>query len=233
MIWVAEIGSMHRGSKELAHRMIYEAALAGATIAKFQLGWPKYVDEGFLPESKEWPKKNIRYIVNWVEDLDRWCTEYGVEFMASIWSEAGLEAARSVNMKRYKIAHQMVDEELVKSVLDVGKQTFIARAFGDITMWNIENAKYIFTTDQYPTEHRIAGAHRKYGDKKFTDWYGYSDHTIGNEMCWLAVSRGAQYIEKHFTLDPTNLDIRDNSFSATPAEFKELVDVGNRIARIA
>lgn len=216
MIWVAEIGSMHRGSKELAHRMIYEASLAGATIAKFQLGWPK--------------KDKLRHIDDWVEDLDRWCTEYGVEFMASIWSEAGLEAARSVNMKRYKIAHQMRDERLLDNVFSDGKDTFVSLSPKHVEPdRDDKNMILLSTSDEYPTAHKDVRMFSKFDGLP----YGYSDHTIGNEMCWLAVSRGAQYIEKHFTLDSTNLEIRDNSFSATPAEFKELVDVGNRIARVA
>ena len=36
MIWVAEIGSMHKGDKSLAFEMIRQAKEAGATIAKFQ-----------------------------------------------------------------------------------------------------------------------------------------------------------------------------------------------------
>ena len=222
VLWVAELGSMHRGSKELAHRMIYEAALASADVAKFQLGWPERDSEIHWAAPTQ---RNIRYIDDWVEDLDRWCSEYGIEFMASIWSEAGLEAARSVNMKRYKIAHQMRNMGLINKIRDLGKEVFLSRehmVFGTL------GERMILTTDKYPTDFRDVHMPTVY-----THWYGYSDHTIGNEMCWLAVSRGAQYIEKHFTLDPTNLDIRDNSFSAPPAEFKELVDVGNRIARIA
>ena len=37
--------------------------------------------------------------------------------------------------------------------------------------------------------------------KKFNLCIGYSDHTLGKEACLLAVSNGANIIEKHFTID--------------------------------
>ena len=65
--------------------------------------------------------------------------------------------------------------------------------------------------------------------QKFDNYYGYSDHVIGLEGCFLAISRGANLIEKHFTLDKTSKVIRDHALSATPDEFKILVDQGRKI----
>ena len=69
--------------------------------------------------------------------------------------------------------------------------------------------------------------------KKFTKggFYGYSDHTIGIETCLLAISRGAKIIEKHFTLDKSDQTIRDHALSATPEEFRKLVEIGNEISK--
>ena len=58
---------------------------------------------------------------------------------------------------------------------------------------------------------------------------GYSDHSIGIETCLIAISRGAKIIEKHFTLDKSNTTIRDHALSATPKEFKLMVDLGSDI----
>ena len=48
----------------------------------------------------------------------------------------------------------------------------------------------------------------------------------------MAVARGARYIEKHVTLDPTEESIRDNAFSSTPDEFAEMVRVGREMERL-
>ena len=54
---------------------------------------------------------------------------------------------------------------------------------------------------------------------------GYSDHSIGIEMCLLAISRGATVIEKHFTLDKSDTTIRDHTLSATPNEFLQMTRI--------
>ena len=64
-------------------------------------------------------------------------------------------------------------------------------------------------------------------------YYGYSDHHQGISACLLALSRGAQLVEKHLTLNKTSTVIRDHVLSATPEEFAELTRVGWPIARLA
>ena len=60
---------------------------------------------------------------------------------------------------------------------------------------------------------------------------GYSDHSIGIESALLAISRGAQIVEKHFTLDKKSTFIRDHVLSAEPAELKLLIDIGREISK--
>jgi len=69
---------------------------------------------------------------------------------------------------------------------------------------------------------------KKFSKEKFT---GYSDHTIGIETCLLAISRGAKIIEKHFSLDKSDTTIRDHALSATPHEFRTMVDIGIEISK--
>ena len=48
---------------------------------------------------------------------------------------------------------------------------------------------------------------------------GLSDHSLGLSLSFLAISRGAQIIERHFTLDKSDQTIRDHALSSTPEEF--------------
>ena len=70
--------------------------------------------------------------------------------------------------------------------------------------------------------------------KKFrsSDILGLSDHSIGIELSLIAISRGAQIIERHFTLDKSDTTIRDHALSLTPNEFKILVDNGKAIFKL-
>jgi sialic acid synthase SpsE len=83
MIWCAEIGSMHKGNKDLAYELIRQAAQAGATIAKFQFGWTEEAQlaAGLKPNP-------VRFVDEWADDLNKWCQYFGVELMASIGNGA-------------------------------------------------------------------------------------------------------------------------------------------------
>ena len=48
----------------------------------------------------------------------------------------------------------------------------------------------------------------------------------------IAVARGAQYIEKHVTLDPTNTEIRDHSFALTIGNFRAMAQMIKLMERV-
>jgi N,N'-diacetyllegionaminate synthase len=214
VLYVAEVGSTHKGDVSLACEMIRQAAQAGASIVKFQFGWSPEVEFQLgLPENR------IRYMDDdFVKRIASFSERCGIELMASIWSEKGLEQARRVGMKRYKVAHQMAsDRELVNKVLSDKNITFISGA-------SVPPAHSIFCHDQYPTYPSELSV-----PPEFKFYYGYSDHSHGIGACLLAVARGAQYIEKHVALDKSDLSVRDTSFAATFDEFAALVRYGREI----
>lgn len=221
MIFVAEIGSNHKGIKSLAYEMIRLFSQAGATICKFQLGHP---------ESDFW---DVRYApMEWVDDLARWCDDFGVEFMASIWSPEGLDAARSVDMKRYKYAsrkafksHTNLDYDVFLSeLISDGKEIFIS----DNRVQVAGLLRWLYCVPEYPQYPPIEMP------LEFLDnqWYGYSSHVHGIADALIAISRGAQLVEKHVTLDKTEESIKDNAFAISPREFANLVQLGKEIHRL-
>jgi N,N'-diacetyllegionaminate synthase len=224
MLFVAEIGMNYDGNLDLAHELIRQAKRSGADIAKFQFGWRDKPGEiNFLDNER-------------VEKLKTWCDYWEIEMMASVITEEGLKLAHHVGLKRYKIAARTVIDrpDLVKRVLSEGKETFIS-----LGMWDKDEfpfgppddhrVRYLYCRSKYPAY----PADLKTFPAQFTKngFYGYSDHLQGIEACVLAVSRGAQYIEKHFTLNKTSTVIRDHALSATPGEFQTLVDVGSVVAK--
>ena len=58
------------------------------------------------------------------------------------------------------------------------------------------------------------------------------DHSVGIELSLIAISRGAQVIEKHFTLDKSDTTIRDHALSLLPNEFKAMVDIGKTMSKL-
>jgi len=212
--YCAEIGSNHKGVKSLAYEHIRQAKMAGATIAKFQLG---HRERGARFQY-------MRYApMEWAEDLATWCDEIGIRFMASIFSQDALRLAESVGMKEYKIAHQVaLDAEqapLVASIIATNKPVYISG-----TTHSAANAYPIYThIGTYPT-------YEPHMPQQFGDYYGYSSHAHGAGDALLAIARGAMFIEKHVTLNKTEASIRDNHFALDFNEYGDMVKYGNEIS---
>lgn len=221
MLFVAEIGSNHKGIPALAFEMIREAALAGANIAKFQLGHP--MGEG-VQAMRHWPTEHA-------DQLAEWCDYWGVEFMASIWNERALLQAQRLGMSSFKVAHQMVEnKELTEAVLACGLPTYISGL--PVSAWaGYPNARAIYCQPYYPTYPNQVRLPNGFGEK--AEYHGYSSHVPGIVDALMAIGRGALYIEKHMTLDKTEESIRDNHFALMPDEFSEMVLLGKQMAMLA
>ena len=236
MIYCAEVGSCHKGIPALAYEMIHQAALAGADIVKFQFG--HYHPNEHLDEVTDMRTQLMRYApMEWYRDLADWCEQWNIELMASIFSTRGLEAAREIGMKRYKMAspqafaeHSFEDyHELLEEMKKDDKEIFSTGSM------DLEYAKMhpIFAVSEYPTypadyhqPHRYSATSRK----EF--WYGYSSHVHGIADALVAISRGAQYVEKHVTLNKTETSIKDNAFALSFDEFRQMRLIGREIEAI-
>ena len=220
--FIAEIGMNHNGNFDLCFELIKQAKLAGANIVKFQLGW-----RDKQSEINAINKKIIRQLISWADYFD-------VEIMFSIITDRAYDLIKPFNLKRYKIASRTVIDNLplVKKILKEKKETIIS-----LGMWGKKglpipkkkNISYLWCLSKYPCEPKDL----KNLPKNFhsSSYDGYSDHSIGIETCLIAISRGAKIIEKHFTLDKSNTTIRDHALSATPQEFKLLVELGSDISK--
>ena len=220
LIFIAEIGMNYNGNIDLAFELIKQAKLSGADIAKFQLGWrDKPGDINNLD------KKKIQKLILWGKYFD-------IEIMFSIISETALKLINHFDMNKFKVASRTVKENfsLANKILSKKKLTFIS-----LGMWNKKALpfkknkyiKYLWCNSKYPTHIEDLKKLPKNFNK--TNYDGFSDHSIGIETCILAVSRGAMIIEKHFTLDKSDRTIRDHLLSATPDEFKTMVNISRDI----
>ena len=220
MLFIAEIGMNHNGNLDLCNELVRRAKWAGADIAKFQLGWRANVDEinHITPED--------------LKKIENICNYYDIEYMASIITEEGLELSKHTNPKRYKIASRTVidNPDLVKTILELGKPTFLSLGMWDreaLPFNEYENIIYFWCKSLYPTyPWDLKGLPKNFNNLEIS---GYSDHSVGIEVALTAIARGAIVIEKHFTLDKSDTTIRDHALSATPDEFKLMVDLGRNI----
>lgn len=222
-IFIAEIGMNYNSNMSLAVEMIKQAKLSGADIAKFQIGWRDKPGE-------------LNYVTN--DDINLLIREakfYDIELMFSIINENAFKMFCDFDFKSVKIASRTIaqDDSLTKKILDINLNTFMSFGMSDVNEFKYSkqnNHRYLFCVSNYPTYYNdLLEMPTDFENSVFD---GYSDHTHGIEMCLFALSRGANVIEKHFTLDKSETNIRDHALSSTPKEFKDLVDNGTILYKI-
>lgn len=220
--FIAEIGLNHNGNFGLAYELIRQAKYAGADVAKFQLGW----------RAKEGEMNVINRDI--LADLKKWCEYFEIELMFSIFTPEAYELIKEFDLPRYKIASRTVkdDLDLVKKIVDEGKPTFISLGMWEnkeLPLTGYDNVKYLWCRSKYPSQPWDLTNLPK--DFTNSDYYGYSDHSIGVDVSLLTIARGAKIIEKHFTLDKSDVTIRDHALSSTPEEFLQLTRIGGEMSK--
>lgn len=223
-LFVAEIGVCHDGSWPMAYEMIRQAKAAGADVAKFQFGWRDKPEEINCIT----PEKAV--------ELRRWCDFHEIELLASIIKPDAMPLADAAGLKRYKVASRTVIDhpDLVKRMLDSGKETFVSLGMWDGETWPFGppqgNLRYIFCRSRYPSfPEDLKGMPEAFSAEAF---YGYSCHYQGTAAVLTALARGARFIEKHFTLNKASQVIKDHALSSTAQEFAEMTRLGREIARL-
>lgn len=238
---IAEIGINHNGSMAMAKELIRQAAIAGADVAKFQA---YSVDALFGPNGED-PNPVIHAGVKPLEfnkeqfvELKEYCEEEGIEFMCSVFDRERLKWMEDLGVKRHKIASRTskLTRNLAEEIVATGKECFMSLGFGAEPLEGMEsvknkdvyNVKYLYCVAQYPTAYSELGIPKNFAKSLYT---GFSDHSLGIEASLIAIARGAQVIEKHFTLNK-GLPGFDHVCSMTPDELRELVYYARRMEKV-
>lgn len=237
---IAEVGINHNGSMPLAHELIRQAAICGADVAKFQA----YSVEALFGPQGEDPNEEICRGVKPLEfnkeqftQLKEWCDEEGIEFMCSVFDEERLEWMEDLDVKCHKIASRVskLNRPLAQKMIDTGKTCYMSLGFDSKPVDNNpENVKYLYCVAEYPTEYKSLKLPKEFSKERaasYTAYYGFSDHTLGIEASLVAIGRGAQVIEKHFTLNK-GLPGFDHVCSITPDELADLVKYSRLMQKV-
>ncbi|HIA15049.1 MAG TPA: hypothetical protein EYG58_04500 [Nitrospirales bacterium] len=217
---IAEIGQNHNGDMDVARQLIYAAKEGGANVAKFQLYDARRL---FSREGNPWFDYNCATELSRedVKLLSRTCSDAGIEFMSSVFDVERVAWLEDVGVKRYKLASRSVrDRVLIEAVAEAGKPVLVS-----LGMWDEPEfpeipacqVGYLYCVSKYPTP--LEELHLSNVD--FTQYAGFSDHSIGVSAAVAALARGAGLIEKHFTLDKS-MHGPDHGGSMNPDELRAL-----------
>jgi len=144
--------------------------------------------------------------------------KYGIEFLSTPESLSMINLLEEIEIPAYKIASlDIVYEKLLKYAASKNKPMLVScgmateeevkRAYQLIQSQGNEKICFLHCTSLYPTPYDKANV-RKIStlQSMFPNLpIGYSDHTIGITASVLSVGLGVRVIEKHFTLDRSQI----------------------------
>lgn len=227
---IAEIGINHDGRISNAKKLIKQAKNAGASAVKFQifkassLGAPNSKVFKFF-EKLKLDEKQLIQLMNLSKKLK-------IDFICSVFDKESLDIAKKLNLKKIKIASsEVTNSELLKEISKTKKKIILSLGMANeeeiadsLKILKNNSVELLHCVSIYPCEINETNLRRMISIKnKFKKEVGYSDHSIGNDACKIALLLGAKTIEKHFTYNK-NLNYGDHKLSA---DFKDLLDLVN------
>ena len=247
---IAEIGINHNGNLQIARDLIKLAKDVGCDAVKFQ---KRTIDllysKELLDTYRESPwgttqreqKEGLEFGLEEYQEIDRYCRELGIEWLASAWDLKSLEFLDHFNLKYNKIASAMiVDPEFLKAVAVRKKHTFISTGMSEEIA--IDHAVSIFREADCPFElmHCVSTYPMEDEDanlnciKTLRDCYncnvGYSGHEAGLAVSYAAVALGVTSLERHITLNHAMYG-SDQAASVEPAGLRQLVGAVRKIEK--
>ena len=227
---IAEVGHNHNANITIACQMIKAAASVGVDVIKFQLYDTDKIKKPGDTNYEELKKSELTQVE--LEVLYREANDANIEFLVSVFDESRFDwlDELGIRLQRHKVASRCIrNYELIEKMKETGLP--IIASLGE---WDEEG-----TPDHLSgyADFLVCQSRRdilRYGFKDFSKKsfkgavIGFSDHTIGIEAAKSAIEKGAKIIEKHFTFNK-NWRGWDQPSSATPDEFKTLVDLYRRI----
>jgi len=239
---IAEAGANHNKNFNQALKLIEIAKASGADAVKFQT----YSSETLY--SKNTPNfagyhninqliKDIELPRDWQKSLKAHCDMMDIEFMSTPFDEQAVDELVNLGVKRLKIAGfeatdirflDIVASTKLPLIISAGigcsldfigkiEEICYSRGCNDLTILHCNNA--------YPTPQKDINLSTL---KDIQAYYpkvkvGLSDHTMNTLTPSLAVTMGAEVIEKHFTIS-RQLPGPDHPFALEPNQLKEMID---------
>ncbi|HEY9002095.1 MAG TPA: N-acetylneuraminate synthase family protein [Mucilaginibacter sp.] len=243
---IAEIGINHNGSLEIAKKLIDEAVAAKVNAVKFQKRTPEICvpkDQWEIMRDTPWGrmsyidyKRKTEFGVEEYAAIDQYCRELGIDWFVSTWDVEAVDFMEQFDTPIYKLASaSLTDFPLIKRILFTGKPLMLSTGMSN--MREIEEAVKLVkefdedyplfiahSTSAYPCKPEelnlkmIQTLAKKYPGVPI----GYSGHETGLATTVAAVTLGATFVERHFTLDRAMWG-SDHAASVEPQGFQRLV----------
>ena len=230
---IAEVGCNHKGDMDIAREMIMIAAtVCKVDVIKFQKRNPRELltpEEYDAPHPNPIfsygptygaHREALEFTLNQHRLLKGWCEQYGVEYSSSVWDVTSAEEILTLKPRFLKVPsacnqhlpllRMLADSFEGEIHLSVGMTThdeeerlvdFFERKgrAEDLVLYSCTSG-YPVAFDQICLK-EILRIQERFGDRIAAT--AFSGHHLGIAADIAAVTLGAKYVERHFTLDRT------------------------------
>ena len=250
IFFIAEIGINHNGDINIAKDLIKVAREAGCDAVKFQKRTIDIVySKELLDSPRESPwgttqrdqKEALEFGIREYREIDRYCSEIGIEWFASAWDLESQKYLRQFDLKYNKVASAMVAyKDLLKEIASERKHTFVS--VGMSTFGQIDQAIEIFKKAECPFELMYCRSTYPMKDEdanlycintlrsRYGCNVGYSGHEVGLAVSYAAAALGISSLERHITLDRSMYG-SDQASSVEPNGLRILVGAVHKIEK--
>lgn len=243
---IAEAGVNHNGSLETAKRLVDMAKECGADVIKFQT-FKAYESTGVYAEKAQYQKENTESVESQYEMIKQlelpfedfkilqlYCNEKGIIFASTPDGIESLDYLIELEVPFIKVGSTEVSNlKFLEKIAQSGKEIILSTGMSylsevDVAVRTIiktgnNKIKLMQCTTDYPTKLEDVNLRAMVTMREaFHLPVGFSDHTEGCEAAVAAVALGAEFIEKHITLDK-NMEGPDHKASMDKIEFKNYI----------
>tara|TARA_X000000368_G_scaffold344252_1_gene282990 strand:+ start:27161 stop:28186 length:1026 start_codon:yes stop_codon:yes gene_type:complete len=238
--FIAEMNTSHFGDISKAKEMVLAAKESGADCVKFQ-SWSAdtlYSDQYYKenPIAKRFVKKfsltneELAEVASYAESnqIDFSSTPYSFEEAKFLVEKCKVPFVKiaSMELNNHVFLKQLASLQ-VPLILSTGMGSFeeIKSAVQLLKDESVKDLVILHCTSIYPSEPEIINLKNITMLKKHFEHYaiGFSDHSEGLSVPTAAIALGACVIEKHFTLDKSQIGM-DNGMATEPDEYRKMVD---------
>lgn len=230
---IAEIGCNHKGNMDIAHEMIVTAATyCKADVVKFQKRCNKELlskeeynaphphPENSYGETYGAHREFLEFTLEQHRQLQEWCKECNIEYSTSVWDITSAKEICTLHPKLIKVPSAC---NLNKGMLQYLCDYFDGEIHLSLGMTTRDEEEMIVSffeqngrnqdlvlyscTSGYPVPfediclNEITRLRQTFEDR--VKAIGFSGHHLGIAVDAAAVALGAEWIERHFTLDRT------------------------------
>ena len=242
---IAEMSANHGGSLENALEIVRQAAEAGADCVKIQTYTADSLtidcdSEYFQIHGGLWDGYKLYDLYTdagtpyeWHKEIKEECRRCGVDFLSTPFDNAAVDFLEDLGIEAYKIASfELNDMLFIEYVASKGRPMIMSCGMASLeeiqdavdACRRVGNNQIVLLKccSEYPANWEdmhlgnIPDMREKFGVH-----VGLSDHSFGSLGAVVAISLGAQVIEKHVKID--GIESADSDFSMTMEQFKHMV----------